>query len=201
MLEFGKKTNYRPLLISVALAAVVATFAQNIFQNKFVTIAVAIFFFTVPFFLNYFINIPWEFQYWQVNSDSIRYTDVFTRRYRLLAMLFPPATRYNTIMKHDIASVTVLGDLNAAYSLPPAILYNVFNASYDPAIQMAHNQDYVRVFLKDGHTVDLRFSRDYIYDRAKTIDKLQQLVTDLAKDDIKVTLPPIHASARPKLYN
>jgi len=103
-------------------------------------------------------------------------------------------------MKKDIASVKIIGDLNKSYSMASVTYFYPIMYVYTPAIFMAHNRNYARVYLKDGHSIDLRFSRDYVYDRAKTIDKLEQLSDDLAKDNINVVLPKINVSANPKMY-
>lgn len=200
MLVFGKKANFRPLLVCSLSAAIFAFFTQGLFNNLRVTVGVALFFFFEPFLLNYFLNLPWVFPYWKVNSDSIQYTDIVPWGHRLLALIFPPAIKFKTIMKKDIALVKIIGDLNKSYSMTPVTYIYPIIFVYTPAIFMAHNQDYARIYLKDGHSIDLRFSRDYVYDRAKTIEKLEQLSANLAKDNINVVLPEINVTARPKMY-
>ena len=86
MLEFGKKVNYRPLLVSLLFALLVVSFF-NIFHNTFLTVLSGIAGFLLILLVHYYMNLPLEFKYWRTTDDSIQYSDLNNWNDRIWAMM------------------------------------------------------------------------------------------------------------------
>lgn len=197
MFEFGKKITFRPWIISLAVAFLPTVFTGDFFKNWPLAFGIGLIFFLYVFFVYYFPNVPLEFQYWQVDQETIKYTDIDNRRNRLLGMLFPPAIRFTTIQKSDIIKISLVGNLNKKYESPMAIPYTASLGVMYAAIAMVHNPDYVRLQLRDGQIIDLSIRRDYTYSRDKTLAKLNQLFVSLDNTGIQIELPKLTKSATP----
>lgn len=192
MLEFGKKVNYRPLLVSLLFALLVVSFF-NIFHNTFLTVLSGIAGFLLILLVHYYMNLPLEFKYWRTTDDSIQYSDLNNWNDRIWAMLVPPAARLTTIKKRDIAEITVKGDLNKVYSTPSMIPFNTSMGIFSSGVALINNQHVVKLTLKNDETIDLDISRDFVYSRKDTIKKLNQLFKDLHAYGVEGDMPKITA--------
>lgn len=191
MFEFGKKITFRPWIISILIAFLPTVIAGDLFKNWAIAFGIGGIFFLYTFFAYYFPNVPLEFQYWQVDQKTIKYTDIDDHKNRLLGMLCPPAVHFTTIQKSDIIKISLVGNINKKFTSPMAIPYTpAFGVTY-AAIAMVHNPDYVRLELKNGQIVDLSIRRDYTYSRDKTLAKLDQLFVSLDNTGIQIDLPKL----------
>lgn len=192
MFKFGKKVNYRPLLISLLIASLVGIPAQDIFKRPLISILVGLGLFSIIFFGYYLPNIPLEFSYWEADEQFIRYVDTSNLRTRILSM-FPPFINPLTIIdKTDIKTISVIGNINQDFEAPMAIPYTPALGIGYAAIAMVHNPDYVRVTLKNNQIIDLSIRRDYTYSRNTTLKKLTNFFNSLDNTQIKITLPKVN---------
>ena len=189
MFEFGKKISFRALLVSLAVALIPGIAAQQIFDSITWGLGIGFIFFLLVFLGHYFNAVPVEFQYWKVDQNTIKYTDLSNWQNRILGMLMPPAIHFTTINKADIKEISLVGDINKNFKAQMAIPYTAAIGVFYAGIAMVHNPDYIRVQLKDGTTIDLSIRRDYTYDRTKTIQKLNQFFVSLDDSGIKIDLP------------
>lgn len=179
MFKFGKKVNYRPLLISLLIASLVGIPAQDIFKRPLISILVGLGLFSIIFFGYYLPNIPLEFSYWEADEQFIRYVDTSNLRTRILSMFLPFINPLTIIDKTDIKTISVIGNINQDFEAPMAIA-------------MVHNPDYVRVTLKNNQIIDLSIRRDYTYSRDTTLKKLTNFFNSLDNTQIKITLPKVN---------
>ncbi|WP_057880169.1 hypothetical protein [Companilactobacillus kimchiensis] len=182
MLKFGKRVSYRPLIISLLIGLIAGYPTADVLNSGLYGLGVGFVFFCIVFFGYYFLNVPILFVYWDVNSDGIRYYDVDKWNNRLLSMLVPPLSKYTTINKNSIKSITFIGDLDNRFEIPMALPYTAAVGVFTGAISMAHHPDFVRLNLIDGSTVNMSIARDYTYSRNKTIDKLNLLLKVLGQE-------------------
>ncbi|MFC6176819.1 hypothetical protein ACFQAV_08190 [Companilactobacillus huachuanensis] len=189
MLKFGKKINYRPLLISLLIAALPAVAAGDSFKSFFLGLLIGLPFFLYVFFAYYFPNIPTLFVYWTSDTDEIKYCDIQTWKYRLLGMVDPFAAKMVTIKKSDIKLATVIGDLSTNYEMPMAIPFGAGPAVLSPVLSMIHHPDSVVLTLKDNSTIELSVARDYAYSRDDTLDKLDAFFKSLGTIPVKAKIP------------
>jgi len=189
MLEFGKKINYRPLLISLLIASIPGLEAGDSYNSFFLGLLIGLPFFLYVFFAYYFPNIPTLFVYWTADTEKIKYCDIQTWKYRLLGMVAPSKAKMVTIKKSDIISARVIGDLSANYAMPMAIPFGPGPAVVSPVLSMIHHPDDVILTLKDGSTIDLSVARDYAYSRDNTLDKLDAFFKGLGDIPINTNIP------------
>lgn len=188
MLKFGKKINYRPMLLSLLIAVLPTIMAANILESIPLGLVIGVAFFLFVFFAYYFPNIPTLFVYWEANQNEIRYCDINTPKSRLLGMIAPPAAKMITIQKSSIKSATVIGDLDNKYEMPMTIPYSGYVAVLSPVLSMIHHPDTVRLTLKDGSTIDLSVARDYTYSRDNTLEKLDNFFQGLDNIPVKANI-------------
>lgn len=182
MLKFGKKLNYRPLLISLGLAIIFGSIGLILSPVAAGIIGIGVF--VVCFFVYYLRSVPVIFQYWEADQDSLRYSDLTHIGHRLFLMLFPFKNHLKVIKTTDIDSITIKGKLDSLTEIPNAIPYSGYLAIMSPAISISQNPVDLIVKLVDGTTVDLSVARDYVYDPKKAIRQLKKLFATLENTNI-----------------
>lgn len=183
MLKFGKKLNYRPLLISAAIGLMPGLAANDIFESPAAGfIGFAIFFLFI--FLGYYLfNVSILFNYWEVDQDQIRYTNMNSYLHRIVMMFLPMTVNHLTkINLQDVASLTVQGTYDKPKGMPFALPFTPYMGILFPILSIAHNPLDVMIKLKNGQSVQLSMARDYIYNSAATFKKLDQLM-EIAKEN------------------
>lgn len=172
MLKFGKKVNYRPLLISSLTSLFVGLlFGLNISSDLGWEVGLIIF--GVMFFGHYLLILPILFNYWNSTDDKICYCDLKSLHKRILPLLFPKTLPLKTVEKEDIHSISILGlpqkDTNLASELivpeEGGLIYNWILMINQPII--------VRLKTYDGRLIDLDLSKDYVAHPAETLGKLR----------------------------
>lgn len=187
MLKFGKKLNYRPVLISALIGLMPGLAANDIFDSPAAGFLGFAIFFLLIFLSYYLFNIPVLFNYWEVDSNEIRYSDMDGMFHRIEMMFLPMvANRLTRIEMDDIDSVTIEGTYSKPKGMPFALPFTLYMGILFSILSMAHNPLDVIVKMKDGRTVELSMTRDYIYDSAATFKKLDQLKQLLKDNSITV---------------
>lgn len=172
MLKFGKKVNYRPFLVSGAIATAVGLiFGINIATMLGVKIAIILF--LLMFLGHYLLVLPVIFNYWDSDSKFIRYNDIKPFNKRLLAILLPKFSPVTVIDRKNIQQISILGlpqhDLSFASELvlseEGGLMYNLFLMINEPVK--------VRLTMKNREIIDLDLSRDYVRRPHETLGKLR----------------------------
>ncbi|GAB5057389.1 hypothetical protein COSHB9_17770 [Companilactobacillus alimentarius] len=177
MLKFGKKRSFRPLIIILVLGLFLGLAFNDIFSPSIG------FIFGVSFFLLVFLGYYWRtsailFNYWEVDDKSIRYKDMSLNNC-LLMMTIPSLIELKSFSKDSIESITIHGNLENVKSAPFALLYNGALGIFSGSVAMAQNQASLAVTLKNGQKINLDFSRDLIYNKKETLEKLDKLFDSL----------------------
>jgi len=172
MLKFGKKVNYRPFLVSGAIATAIGLiFGINIATMLGVKIAIILF--LLMFLGHYLLVLPVIFNYWDSDSKFIRYNDIKPFNKRLLAIFLPKFSPVTVIDRKNIRQISILGlpqhDLSFASELvlseEGGLMYNLFLMINEPVK--------VRLTMKNRETIDLDLSRDYVSRPHETLGKLR----------------------------
>lgn len=209
MFKFGKKVSYRPLIIGSALGLLLGKVTYDVvgagnsstLQQWFWTILIGAIFFSIIVFFHYLPNYPLEFSYWEVDHDTFKYVDTGRTKNKIISLLIPTINPLTSVSKADIASITLVGNINKSFEAPMMVPVTAAMGAFYAGIAMVHNPNYVRLTLKTGQTIDLSIRRDYTYSRTKTIVQLNQLFESLNDSNIKVELPDIHQTAQRFTYN
>ncbi len=125
------------------------------------------------YFGHYLFVLPVIFNYWVSDSKFIRYNDIKPFRKRLIAILLPNHSPVTVIVKSDIRHISVVGlpkhDTSLASELilseEGGLMYNLFLMVNEPVK--------VRLIMKNGNTIDLDISRDYVRHPHETLGKLR----------------------------
>ena len=96
-------------------------------------------------------------------------------------LIFPTFLNLKTFSKKDIQSVSINGNFNLK-QMPFALIYNAGLGMFSGAISMTNNQVSLSVTLKNGQKIKLDISRDIIYNKKETIEKLNQFLDGLDSD-------------------
>ncbi|AUI72239.1 hypothetical protein COSHB9_17740 [Companilactobacillus alimentarius] len=184
MIKFGKKINYRPLLISLGISLFVGLIFLMI--SKLVGLIAFLGVFAIIFGFYYLRSLPIIFNYWEASEDYIQYSDLKKISKRLKAMLVPFPTNLRRIGFTSISTVTIAGDLVAPKNIPTAIPYSGYLAVISPSLSMVNNPVDITFNLNDGTSVTLSVARDLIYQRKSTLKKLDQLFQQFEDNGIKI---------------
>jgi len=184
MLEFGKKINYRPLIVSLLIGAFVFALTQIISFIGSLIFGIGLFFLV---FLGYYWNImPMTFSYWKFDGKTIEYSDMSSAGNRLLMLLTPLINHLKKIDVSSIKSVTITGDLDNLKEMPFAVPYSAYLGIMSATISMARNPVDLNVELIDGSKIDLNITRDFVYNHDETLKKLDKILDDLNANNIQV---------------
>lgn len=171
MLSFGKKVNYRPLLVSLSLAFIIGLlFKINLSLRSGIEIGTIVF--LLVFLGHYLLILPIIFNYWDSQKENIRYSDNKTIRTRLAVMFYPRHLRLKEIAKNDIVAITLLGlpqkssnpRNDPTVSEETGLLYNLTLLINQPIK--------IRLTLRNKTVVALDLSNDYVNRPEKTLGKL-----------------------------
>lgn len=171
MLKFGKKINYRPLIVSLLTSLIIGLlFGLNI--DALLGLQVGIIMFLIMFLGHYLIVLPVIFNYWYLDQNKIRYSNIKSIHTRLLMLFFPKMLHLDTIKKNRISSITILGlpqpdiNLNSEFVISEegGFLYNLLLMINEPVK--------IRILTTDNKTVDLDLSRDFVKHPQETIAKI-----------------------------
>lgn len=171
MLKFGKKINYRPLLVSLCFALIVGLLlGMNLSWNLGLDVGIVMF--ILILLGHYLLILPVIFNYWDSSKNSIRYSNFKKIHSRFFAMFFPKLESLKTIDKDKIAAITLIGlpqkDFNLTSELivseEAGFMYNILLMLNDPVK--------VRLTMDDATIIDLDLSRDFVKRPENTISKL-----------------------------
>ena len=156
-IEFGRKINYVPAIISCVIGIVVGIGIQIFTKLTLLAVILAITALVVVALL--FTRSMYDFfGHWEIDSEGIQNTDYQNFGVRFQAVLFPFTESRVRFKFSDIKSMTVIvgKDMNA----PSNILGGSF---YAPKKIMFHlpTPYYMEVHLKDGRQVNLDLSADW----------------------------------------
>lgn len=180
MLKFGKRITFRPLIISLAFGIAFGMFGNEL-ANPSIGFITGVFFFLLILLGYYWGTSKTLFNYWEVNQDTVNYRDNDNASNRLLMLIFPTFLNLKTFSKKDIQSVSINGNFNLK-QMPFALIYNAGLGMFSGAISMTNNQVSLSVTLKNGQKIKLDISRDIIYNKKETIEKLNQFLDGLDSD-------------------
>lgn len=186
MLKFGKKVNYRPLLMSILMAVLVGLlFGFNISVRLGIEVG-SIMFLTV-ILGHYLLALPVIFNYWDSDSHNIRYVDLRPLHSRMLSILFPKHMPIKVIDKKEISQIDILGlpqhnfplSSNLVMSEEGGLSYNLFLMINEPIK--------VRLIMKNNEMIDLDVSNDYVKHPQETIGKLNIFLNDFSPNMIHLS--------------
>lgn len=187
MLKFGKRLNYRPLLMSLFWALLYGSlFGFNI--SKTLGIRIAIVVFGIVFIGHYLIVLPTIFNYWDSSDRFIRYNDKSNPFKRLLLMLIPKLNTYKVIDKKLIKSIQITGLPMTNDLLSSALFVATEGGFLYNLMVMMHYPVEVKLLLNNGQIINLNLSRDYVDHPTETIGKLKIFLNDFPS--AKLNLSP-----------
>lgn len=187
MLNFGKKVNYRPVLISLLIGLIVGSIVGAIFQSSIGGFLVTAAIFLFVFLGYYLVTLPNTFSYWEVDKDVIKYSNMDHKAHRVAMMLLPTTmNRLTEIDMHDIKTIVLHGSQDKPKDMPFALFYNPYLAIVSASVSMGRNPMYAEIILQNGQEIDLDMSRDYIYNSQVTFEKIDELIEILDRTSINV---------------
>ncbi|PMD73138.1 hypothetical protein [Companilactobacillus nuruki] len=184
MFKFGKKVNYRPILVSLAFALIPIIGIGHFYPLRGILAGLLVFLLVVLIY--YLPNLSILFSYWQADNNEIKFNDMSNLSHRLTMILLPFKNQLSTIKEKDIHSITVLGKLEDPKEMTYAMQVGAYYAILTPIISMIKNPVSLELTMNNGQKVQLSISRDYAYDHKKTIAKLDQFFGSLDNTQIKV---------------
>lgn len=186
MLKFGKKLNYRPLLMSLFWALLCGSlFGFNI--SKTLGIRIAIIIFGIIFIGHYLTILPTIFNYWDSSDKFIRYNDKSNSFKRLLIMLIPKLDTYKVIDKKLIRSIQITGLPMTNDLLSSALFVATEGGFLYNLMVMIRYPVKVKLLLKNGQIINLNLSRDYVDHPAETIGKLKIFLNDFPSEELDLS--------------
>lgn len=186
MLKFGKRLNYRPLLMSLFWALLCGSlFGFNI--SKTLGIRIAIVVFGIVFIGHYLIVLPTIFNYWDSSDRFIRYNDKSNPFKRLLLMLIPKLNTYKVIDKKLIKSIQITGLPMTNDLLSSALFVATEGGFLYNLMVMMHYPVEVKLLLNNGQIINLNLSRDYVDHPAETIGKLKIFLNDFSPEKLDLS--------------
>lgn len=186
MLKFGKKLNYRPLLMSLFWALLCGSlFGFNI--SKSLGIRIAIIIFGIIFIGHYLTILPTIFNYWDSSDKFIRYNDKNNPFKRLLIMLIPKLDTYKVIDKKLIRSIQITGLPMTNDLLSSALFVATEGGFLYNLMVMIRYPVKVKLLLKNGQIINLNLSRDYVDHPAETIGKLKIFLNDFPSEELDLS--------------
>jgi len=185
MLKFGKKVNFRPLIVSLVFALFLGLISQQAVNTSIGFIVGASVFLLI--FLGYYWRmLPTLFTYWETDNNSLNYNQMDNMSDRLLMMLAPLSNQLGKIDFDSIESATITGNLEKTNDMPFALPYSVYLSLLSGILSITRNPINVTFNLKDGSSITLSVARDFIYNREETIDKLDKLFGELDSANVKI---------------
>ncbi len=185
MLKFGKKVNFRPLIVSLVFALFLGLISQQTVNTSIGFIVGASVFLLI--FLGYYWRmLPTLFTYWETDNNSLNYNQMDNMSDRLLMMLAPLSNQLGKIDFDSIESATITGNLEKTNDMPFALPYSVYLSLLSGILSITRNPINVTFNLKDGSSITLSVARDFIYNREETIDKLDKLFGELDSANVKI---------------
>jgi len=185
MLKFGKKVNFRPLIVSLVFALFLGLISQQTVNTSIGFIVGASVFLLI--FLGYYWRmLPTLFTYWETDNNSLNYNQMDNMSDRLLMMLAPLSNQLGKIDFDSIESATITGNLEKTNDMPFALPYSVYLSLLSGILSITRNPINVTFNLKDGSSITLSVARDFIYNREETIDKLDKLFGKLDSANVKI---------------
>lgn len=184
MFNFGKKVTYRPLLVSLYFALVPIISFIKFYPIRGFLVGVVVYLFVL--FVYYFPNLPLLFSYWEADQNTIKYNHLDNISDRFKSLIFPHREQLTTIKKTDIDSITVTGLEKEVKETPYAMQIYLGYALFIPALSMVKNPVDLILKMRDGKTIELSISRDYAYNKEKTLKKLNRFLESLDDTNIHI---------------
>jgi len=172
MLKFGKKGNYRPALVSLAIGTIVGLIFKINF-SPLLGISIGIILFLTMFIGHYLFVLPTIFNYWYSEDQFIRYNDVKSFGKRLLFLLMPLQLHLKTIAKKDIRTIEIIGLPQPELSLATRSVLSEESGPMSDLYLMVKEPVKIKLTLFDRSVIYLDLSRDYIKKPYETLGKLQ----------------------------
>ncbi len=179
MFKFGKKVNYRPIIVSLLIALVPGFAAKDIWESSLAGFLGGLLFFLLIFLGHYWRVTSLLFNYWEIDKDKIKYNDVTNIWTSLLMISVPFAAPFKTIDLKSIKSVSIVGDLDKLSDIPFSLPFTVGLSMFSSGISISNHQVGIQFTLKDGSSVTLSIARDFVYNRLATINKIDKLFKKL----------------------
>lgn len=177
-MTFGKKMNFRPLLISLAyflLASLIAwdvLSLDNSHNENWAWVIGFVFFVLVAF--GYYPNVlAIEFNYCEISDQKIRYYDHGNYWNRIKMIFLGKASPLKEIETSEVVDAKFLGKKNLV-KMAPTIFYPMILIYFVGIISSVNNLCGLQLKLADGQKVTLSLSRDKIYEPEKTINQAER---------------------------
>jgi hypothetical protein len=192
MLKFGKRINYRPLLVSTLSALLIGgLFGFNISHSLGLKVGLIIF--TLIFLGHYLLILPVIFNYWDSDSRFIRYNNEINFGKRIFTMIFPGLDKLTVIDKKSIKSITLTGLPMKTNLLSSALVVSTEGGFLYNLLVMMHHPVKLELTLTDGQKISLDLSQDYVYHPAKTLGKVKIFLQDFKPEQISLNSTTQHA--------
>lgn len=177
MLKFGKKVNYRPLLVSLGVALIVGLlFGLNI--SKLLGWEIGTIMFLLMILGHYWLVMPIIFNYWYSTDSTVNYSDINKLSSRLLMIFLPFQLHLKTINKNQITAITLLGLPQRNPNLGSELLVSEEGGFMYNILLMINEPVKVRLGLANGQTIDLDLSQDFVAHQSETLGKLRIFLSE-----------------------
>lgn len=178
MITFGKKMNFRPLLISLAFFLFASLVAWSVlsldnFQNENLAWAIGFIFFALIAFGYYPNVLPIEFNYCEISDQKIRFYDYGNYWNRIKMIFLGKVSPLKEIATNEVVDAKFLGK-KSLVKMPPTIFYPMILIYFIGIISSTANLCSLQLKLKDGQKINLSLSRDKIYEPENTINRSEK---------------------------
>lgn len=184
-LNFGKKINMIPLLISLIIGGIIGYCFQLIFSQLGASILFGLVGF-VASVMFYSINLNGTHGYWQITDQKISYYDYDSTGKKVMAILLPWKLKPTTINFTEIKTAAIV--VGKGMTLPAGIgPEGAIDAGYylvDQAIDRMDSMYILELKLNDHRTIDLDISSE-IQNTIK-IDHMLDLLEKQTQSKIKL---------------
>lgn len=178
MITFGKKMNFRPLVISLAYFLLASLIAWDVLaivnsQNKNWAWVIGFIFFALIAFGYYPNVLPIEFNYCEISAKKIRYYDHGSYWNRIKMIFLGKASPLKEIATSEVVDAKFLGT-KSLVKMAPTIFYPMILIYFVGIISSVNNLCGFQLKLADGQEITLSLSRDKIYEPEKTINQSEK---------------------------
>ncbi|HIY93382.1 hypothetical protein [Companilactobacillus sp. HBUAS56275] len=179
MMQFGKKVNFRPLLISLLIGFIPGNAAYAISGNGLIGLFVGLCFFSI-IFAHYYSELPALFSYWQFDGEKLEYNNMASPAKRVSMIFFPSFAKMETIKKEQIKSVQLMGNIQDQTQLPSMVPFSNAYSIFYSRLSMMKNPVGIEITTTDGKQIYLNAARDYAYDKEKAVKEINTFMGDFS---------------------
>lgn len=185
MLIFGKKLNFRPLLIGLLFCLGIGCLAAIMLQLMNIhpiiwAVLAGIIIFLLITLVYYPTVLQDEFNYFTISKQEITYYNYGNRFNKFKLLLLGKTAPLKTIKLTDIKSAHLVGK-NEIKKMAFTVPFDMLQVYFSGIISMLMNPFGLELVLNNGQKIYLSLARDHIYNPEKTYNQANTAINMIKK--------------------